>query len=139
MKREKVLIVEDEMDLLDLVDFNLTRKGFVTASALDGQSGIELVESFKPDIVVLDLMLPKLDGWQLCKHIKDSTRDIPVIMLTAKCMPEDKVRGYEAGADEYIAKPFSIRELVTRIEFLLQYAQKVSYKKLQWRQKPTPE
>lgn len=131
MKREKVLIVEDEMDLLDLIDFNLTRRGFVTACALDGLSGMELIESFNPDIVVLDLMLPKLDGWEICRQIKDGKKDIPVIMLTAKCMPEDKVRGYEAGSDGYITKPFSVRELVTRVEFLLKmkhdkYAQRVS-------------
>lgn len=119
MKKEKVLIVEDEMDLLDLVDFNLTRKGFVTAGALDGLEAMEKMDSFKPDIVVLDLMLPKLDGWEICRRLRREKRDIPVIMLTAKCMPEDKVKGLEAGANDYVTKPFNIKELIIRIENLL--------------------
>lgn len=120
MANEKVLVVEDEMDLLDLVDFNLTRKGFVTEGALDGAAGIEKLKSFEPDIVVLDLMLPKLDGWELCRSIKLRHKDIPVIMLTAKCMPEDRQKGEEAGADDYITKPFEVRELIARIESLLE-------------------
>lgn len=120
MKREKVLIVEDEMDILDLVDFNLTRKGFVTSGALDGLSGMEKIESFNPDIVVLDLMLPKLDGWEICRLLKQGRKDIPVVMLTAKCLPEDKVKGYEAGADDYITKPFNVRDLIIRIDNLLE-------------------
>ncbi|MEK7773272.1 MAG: response regulator, partial [Deltaproteobacteria bacterium] len=120
MKKEKVLIVEDELDLLDLVDFNLTRKGFVTAGALDGLEAMEKIESFNPDIMVLDLMLPKLDGWEVCRRLRREKRNIPVIMLTAKCMPDDKVKGLEAGADDYVTKPFNIKELVIRIENLLE-------------------
>ncbi len=120
MKKEKVLIVEDEMDLLDLVDFNLTRKGFVTAGALDGLEAMEKLDSFKPDIMVLDLMLPKLDGWEICRRLRRGKRDIPVIMLTAKCMPEDRVKGLEAGANDYVTKPFNIKELIIRIENLLE-------------------
>ncbi|HXI10576.1 MAG TPA: response regulator [Thermodesulfobacteriota bacterium] len=116
MRKEKVLIVEDEMDLLDLVDFNLTREGFVTAGALDGSEALEKIESFAPDLVVLDLMLPKMDGWKICEGIKSRNRDVAVIMLTAKSMPEDKVKGLECGADDYITKPFNIRELVLKIE-----------------------
>ncbi|MBI5827591.1 MAG: response regulator [Deltaproteobacteria bacterium] len=120
MKKEKVLIVEDEMDLLDLVDFNLTRKGFVTAGALDGLEAMEKLDSFNPDIMVLDLMLPKLDGWEICRRLRRGKRNIPVIMLTAKCMPEDKVKGLEAGANDYVTKPFNIKELIIRIENLLE-------------------
>lgn len=120
MKRERVLIVEDEMDLLDLVDFNLTRKGFVTAGALDGLEAMEKLDSFNPDIMVLDLMLPKLDGWEICRRLRREKRNIPVIMLTAKCMPEDKVKGLEAGANDYVTKPFNIKELIIRIENLLE-------------------
>lgn len=115
MRKEKVLIVEDEMDLLDLVDFNLTREGYVTEGALDGVAAIEKVKSFDPDLVVLDLMLPKVDGWKICGEIKRRDRDVAVIMLTAKSMPEDKVKGLECGADDYITKPFNIRELVMRV------------------------
>lgn len=120
MTKEKILIVEDELDLLDLVDFNLTRKGFVTAGAIDGQDAMEKVESFRPDLIVLDLMLPKIDGWEICRQIRKREEDIPVIMLTAKCMPEDKVKGLEAGADDYMTKPFSIKELIIRINNLLE-------------------
>lgn len=119
MKKERVLIIEDEMDLLDLLDFNLTRKGFVTAGALDGGEGLAKVESFRPDLVILDLMLPGVDGWEACRRIKEKRRDIKVLMLTAKCMPEDKVKGLETGADDYMTKPFSVKELVIRVEKLL--------------------
>lgn len=119
MRREKVLIVDDEPDLLDLIDFNLTRNGFLTSSALDGHEAVAKLESFEPDIMVLDLMLPGLDGWEVCRQLKQKTRDIPVIMLTAKGMPEDKVKGFEFGADEYITKPFNVKELIIRVENLL--------------------
>jgi two-component system sensor histidine kinase/response regulator len=119
MKKEKVLIIEDELDLLDLIDFNLTRKGFVTAGALDGSEGLKKVEDFHPDLVILDLMLPGIDGWEVCRRIKEKNRDIKVLMLTAKCMPEDKVKGLETGADDYMTKPFSVKELIIRAESLL--------------------
>ncbi len=118
--KKRILIVEDELDLLDLIDFNLTRKGFTTTGSLDGLDAMQKLESFNPDLVVLDLMLPKLNGWEICKAIKDRNREIPVIMLTAKSMPEDKVRGFETGADDYITKPFNIKELVIRINNLLE-------------------
>ena len=119
MKKEKVLIIEDELDLLDLVDFNLTRKGFVTSGALDGSEGLKRVEDFRPDLVILDLMLPGLDGWEVCRRIKEKNPDVKVLMLTAKCMPEDKVKGLETGADDYMTKPFSVKELIIRAESLL--------------------
>ncbi|OGP15678.1 MAG: hypothetical protein A2052_07385 [Deltaproteobacteria bacterium GWA2_54_12] len=119
MKKEKILIIEDELDLLDLLDFNLTRKGFVTAGALDGSEGLAKAEAFRPDLVILDLMLPGLDGWEVCRRLKEKRKDIKVLMLTAKCMPEDKVKGLETGADDYMTKPFSVKELVIRAEKLL--------------------
>ena len=119
MKKEKVLIIEDELDLLDLVDYNLTRKGFVTSGALDGSEGLKRVEDFHPDLVILDLMLPGLDGWEVCRRIKEKNREVKVLMLTAKCMPEDKVKGLETGADDYMTKPFSVKELIIRAESLL--------------------
>lgn len=120
MKREKVLIVEDEMDLLDLLDFNLTRKGYVTAGALDGLDAMNKVDSFMPDVMVLDLMLPKVDGWEICRQIRQKKKDIRILMLSAKCMPEDKEKGFEAGADDYLTKPFSVKELAIRIDKLLE-------------------
>ncbi len=120
MNKERVLIIEDELDLLDLIDYNLTRKGFITEGALDGVEGMEKIGSFNPDIIILDLMLPGMDGWEICNLLKERKKEIPVIMFTAKCMPEDKVRGLEAGAADYIAKPFNIKELVIRIDKLLE-------------------
>lgn len=119
MKKEKILIIEDELDLLDLLDFNLTRKGFVTTGALDGPEGLATANCFKPDLVILDLMLPGVDGWEVCRRLKEQRRDTKVLMLTAKCMPEDKVKGLETGADDYMTKPFSVKELVIRVEKLL--------------------
>lgn len=118
--KKRILIVEDELDLLDLIDFNLTRKGFVTVGSLDGLDAMQKLDTFGPDLIVLDLMLPNLNGWEVCKAIKARNRGIPVIMLTAKSMPEDKVMGFEAGADDYITKPFNIKELVIRINNLLE-------------------
>jgi len=120
MRKERVLIVEDEMDLLDLVDFNLTRAGFVTEGALDGEAAIKKLASFAPDLVVLDLMLPKVDGWELCRWIKAKKSEVPVIMLTAKTTPEDRQRGLECGAEDYVTKPFNVKELVKKVESLLE-------------------
>ena len=119
MEKERILIIEDEMDLLDLVDYNLTRKGYLTQAALDGEEGLKLALSFSPDLVILDLMLPGLDGWGLCRRIKEERKDQLVLMLTAKCMPEDRVKGFETGADEYMTKPFALNELFANVERLL--------------------
>lgn len=119
MKKERVLIIEDEMDLLDLLDFNLTRKDFMTSCALDGAEGLARAQDFRPALVILDLMLPGIDGWEVCRRLKEQRRDTKVLLLTAKCMPEDKVKGLETGADDYMTKPFSVKELVIRVEKLL--------------------
>lgn len=123
MKREKILIVEDEIDLLNLIDFNLTRKGYRTEAALDGLDAVKKAEELRPDLIVLDLMLPEMDGWMLCRwlknHAEKEIRNIPVLMLTAKAMPEDRMAGFEVGADDYITKPFNMAEFLLRIERLL--------------------
>ncbi|MBI5598354.1 MAG: response regulator [Deltaproteobacteria bacterium] len=118
--KKRILIVEDEIDLLDLVDFNLSRKGFATAGAIDGVDAMQKLDAFNPDLVVLDLMMPRMNGWEVCRAIKARNRELPVIMLTAKCAPEDKVMGFETGADDYVTKPFNIKELVIRINNLLE-------------------
>ncbi len=120
MSKEKILIIEDEMDLLALIDFGLTSRGFATECALDGRDGMEKIGSFNPDVIILDLMLPAVNGWQICEELKKRKKEIPVIMLTAKSMPEDRVRGLEAGAADYMTKPFSMKELVMRIDGLLE-------------------
>ncbi|MBI3398967.1 MAG: response regulator [Deltaproteobacteria bacterium] len=119
MKRERILIVEDELDMLDLIDFNLTRKGYITAGSLDGIDAVKKIRHFKPDLVVLDLMLPEMDGWKFCKSLRQKKSDVPIVMLTAKAMPEDRMAGFEIGADDYITKPFNVAELILRIERLL--------------------
>lgn len=119
MERKKILIVEDEMDLLNLIDFNLTRKGYKTAAALDGLDALKKAEEYRPDLIVLDLMLPEMDGWKFCKSLRQKKSDVPIVMLTAKAMPEDRIAGLEIGADDYITKPFNSAELVLRIERLL--------------------
>lgn len=119
MGKEKILVIEDELDLLDLVDFNLTRKGYTTRGALDGYEGLSLARSFSPELVVLDLMLPGIDGWELCRRIKKERAETRVLILTAKGQPGDMAKGIETGADDYMTKPFGLEELFARVERLL--------------------
>ncbi|WKZ33051.1 MAG: response regulator [Thermodesulfobacteriota bacterium] len=116
---ERILIIEDELDLLDLVDFNLTRKGYITRGALDGSEGLSLAMSFAPELVILDLMLPGIDGWQLCRLIKKELAGVRVLMLTAKGLSDDMEKGLATGADDYMTKPFSLDELFSSVERLL--------------------
>jgi two-component system, OmpR family, phosphate regulon response regulator PhoB len=115
--RSTVLVVEDEQDILDLVEYNLTNAGYHVVTAMDGSEALEIIQRNPPDIVLLDLMLPKVDGKEVCRRIRQSeaTRGIPVIMLTAKAEEVDRIVGFELGADDYMTKPFSPRELILRI------------------------
>jgi two-component system phosphate regulon response regulator PhoB len=117
----KIVIVEDERDLAELLAFNLEKEGYQTFIALDGKSGLERVVSERPDLVILDLMLPEMNGIEVCKMLKQqqSTATIPIIMLTAKGEEIDRVVGFEVGADDYLIKPFSARELLLRIKAIL--------------------
>lgn len=121
MEMHRILIVEDEADIADLIAFNLERQGHEPIKALDGASGIEMALEFQPDLIILDLMLPRLDGYQVLKELrKDSrTRNTPVLMLTARSQAEDRIRGLEAGADDYLTKPFSSKELMLRVRAIL--------------------
>jgi DNA-binding response OmpR family regulator len=119
MKRGKILIVEDDIDLLNLIDINLTRKGYRTAGSMDGFDALQKVEDYKPDLIVLDLMLPKMDGWGICTLLRHQKKDVKILMVTAKAMPEDRLKGFEIGTDEYMTKPFNIKELMIRVERLL--------------------
>jgi two-component system phosphate regulon response regulator PhoB len=118
---QKILIVEDERDIADLVGFNLERAGYEVMKAHDGITGAEMAIHQRPDLVILDLMLPGKDGFGVFKEIRrDSrSRDIPVIMLTARAQTEDRIQGLEAGADDYLTKPFSPKELMLRVQAVL--------------------
>ena len=114
----KVLIVEDDNNIAELLHLYLEKEGFETKVASDGGKGVELFRSFQPDLVLLDLMLPVMDGWGVCKKIRE-TSQTPIIMLTAKGETSDKVGGLEMGADDYITKPFDVKELLARIHAVL--------------------
>jgi len=116
---EKILVVEDEPDMLMGLQDNLQFEGYQVLTATDGQTGLDLALTTCPDLIVLDLMLPKLDGFEVCKRVRAKGMDVPIIMLTAKSQEVDKVLGLELGADDYITKPFSIRELLARIKAVL--------------------
>jgi two-component system, OmpR family, alkaline phosphatase synthesis response regulator PhoP len=121
MAKEKILVIDDEEDLLELVRFNLTKEGYKVVLADSGEVGLALANSELPDIVLLDLMLPGLDGLEICKSLKASptTQNIPVIILSAKGDESDVVTGLELGADDYVVKPFSPRILLARIKNVL--------------------
>jgi len=111
-----VLIVEDERAIVEIVKFNLQREGYETMEALDGETGLELAKSGDPDLVLLDVMLPKMNGFDVCAALRAAGSAVPVIMLTAREEESDKVFGLEAGADDYMTKPFSMRELLARVK-----------------------
>ncbi|MGX7092038.1 response regulator YycF [Hutsoniella sourekii] len=112
---KKILVVDDEKPISDIIAFNLDKEGYEVVKAYDGEEALEQFESEKPDLVILDLMLPKKDGLEVCREIrKDSA--VPIIMLTAKDSEIDKVLGLELGADDYVTKPFSNRELIARVK-----------------------
>ena len=115
---KKVLIVEDDGNIAELLHLYLEKEGFETQVAKDGGRGVELFRSFQPDLVLLDIMLPVMDGWSVLKKIRETDKT-PVIMLTAKGETEDKVTGLESGADDYIVKPFEMKEVLARIHAVL--------------------
>ena len=121
MKKTKIAVIEDEADILEVIDYNLSKEGFDVCSALNGEEGLALVKNEGPDLVLLDLMLPGLDGIEICRTLKadHSTRSIPIIMVTAKGEESDIVLGLGMGADDYVVKPFRPRELMARIRSVL--------------------
>ena len=112
---KKILIVEDEKNIVDILSFNLTREGYTALEAYDGEAGLQLALEQDPDLILLDLMLPRKNGFDVCRAIRDAGRNTPIIMLTAREEETDKVLGLELGADDYITKPFSMRELIARV------------------------
>ena len=114
-EQKTILVVDDEQPIRDMLEFNLKKEGYNIIQANDGVAAVEIALEQKPNLILLDIMLPKLDGLSVCKRIKNSL-NIPIIMLTAKDEEIDKILGLELGADDYITKPFSIRELVARVK-----------------------
>ncbi len=114
----RIVIIEDEKDIVRLLKYNLEKEGYSTLSAHDGEAGLELARKEKPDLILLDLMLPKLDGMQVCRRLRQESQ-VPIIMLTAKKEEIDRIIGLELGADDYVTKPFSVRELLARIKTIL--------------------
>lgn len=110
-----ILVVDDEKAIVDILDFNLKRDGYDVIKAYDGEAGLKLFRERMPDLILLDIMMPKLDGLQVCKEIRNES-NIPIIMLTAKAEEVDKVIGLEFGADDYVTKPFSVREVLARVK-----------------------
>ena len=121
MSKGKILVVDDEIYIVHILDFSLGMEGYEVITALDGEQALDRMKAEKPDLVVLDIMMPKLDGYEVCKSIKSNpaTKQTPVILLSAKGRNVDQKLGFDVGADDYITKPFSPRKLVERINQLL--------------------
>ena len=113
---KRILIIEDEKNIVDILVFNLSREGYDTLEAYDGEAGLQLALEQDPDLILLDLMLPKRNGFDVCRAIREQGRATPILMLTAREEETDKVLGLELGADDYITKPFSMRELLARVK-----------------------
>jgi len=116
-----ILVIDDEPELVKLLDYNLTKAGYLVLSAKDGENGLAAARKHSPDAIILDVMMPGLDGWEVCKRMRTdpSTSAIPILMLTAKAEEGDRVLGLELGADDYVTKPFGVRELLARVKALL--------------------
>jgi len=115
----KILIIEDQKDMVTGLVFNLEAQGYEVAAAYDGEAGLSAAEREKPDLVILDIMLPKKDGFEVCRELRRKGRDIPILMLTARREEADKVLGLEIGADDYLTKPFGLSEFLARVKALL--------------------
>ena len=121
MAKQKILVVDDEQDIVETLEFRLKSKGFEVDTAYDGEEALEQVKSGEPDLIILDLMMPKMDGREFCRRLKTDSENqiIPIIMLTAKAEDKDKIEGLEHGADDYIIKPFKFRDLMRSVKGLL--------------------
>ena len=113
--KRTILIVDDEKPIVDILVYNLQKEGYETLEASDGEEGVKIALEKKPDLILLDIMLPKMDGLAVCKRIRHSLK-VPILMLSAKDEEIDKILGLELGADDYVTKPFSVRELMARVK-----------------------
>ncbi|HXX93037.1 MAG TPA: response regulator transcription factor [Planctomycetota bacterium] len=122
---QTILIIDDEPELIKLLDYNLTRAGYLAISAKDGVTGLETARKQSPELIILDVMMPGLDGWEVCKKLRSdpATASTPLLMLTAKAEEGDRVLGLELGADDYVVKPFGVREILARVKALLRRAE----------------
>jgi DNA-binding response OmpR family regulator len=116
-----ILVIDDEPELVKLLDYNLSKAGYLVISARDGESGLAAARKHAPDAIILDIMMPGVDGWEVCKRLRQdpATAALPLLMLTAKGEEGDRVLGLELGADDYVTKPFGVRELIARVKALL--------------------
>ena len=121
MYEGKILVVDDEVYILHILDFSLGAEGFDVITATDGEEALAKAQRDKPDLIILDVMMPRLDGYENCRRLKSDpgTKDIPVLLLTARGRDEDRQRGVESGADDYITKPFSPNKLINRVSDIL--------------------
>lgn len=124
MERKRILVVDDEIYIVHILEFTLTMEGYEVLTAADGEEAMRRLEQDRPDLVVLDIMMPKLDGYEVLRRIRadEEFRQVPVILLSAKGRPIDRETGLEIGADDYIVKPFSPRRLLEKIQDLLERA-----------------
>ena len=121
---KKILVVDDEVDVTELLSYNLKQRGFVSQSVNDPKRALEVAKTFKPDLIVLDIMMPELSGLQVCRMIRQEStlKGIPIIFLSAKTEEGDRIEGFESGADDYVCKPFSPKELMLRVLVILKRA-----------------
>lgn len=125
MNYKKILIIEDEVSISDLLSYSIRKEGFITKVAPNGEQGLKLIAEFKPHLILLDLMLPDMSGFEICKRVTNEYI-IPIIMITAKSDTVDKILGMELGADDYITKPFDIREVIVRIKAIFRRIELIS-------------
>ena len=126
----KILIVDDEKNIVEIIAFNLKKEGYQVIKAADGEEGVKMAMEENPDLILLDIMMPKMDGYEACKKIREK-KNTPIIMLTARAEELDKVLGLELGADDYVTKPFGVRELMARV--------KANLRKTVYREDPAAE
>jgi len=132
MFKKRILIIEDEKDIVELISYNLSKEGFIVDYAYNGEEGLNKIKLYKYDLIILDIMLPGIGGFELCKLLRENpeTSQIPIIFLTARTLEADRVLGLEIGADDYITKPFSPRELVARIKAIFRRLKKAPEEKI---------
>src|SRR5512137_262573 len=133
----KVLIVEDDQTLLEVLQYNFSQQGYDVLTAADGAAGLETARGGRPDLVILDVMLPKMDGYEVCRILRRETT-VPIMMLTAKTEETDRVVGLEVGADDYVTKPFSMRELMARVRAMLRRTEMMKKEAESGAQAPAP-